>query len=143
MSERRDIGDVPQSVADQTHPADRPMTLVKSEGLDDWYTIEWAEHEHTHGFVRLSETGSAYWHSGRVCNACVEGPAEHMAGIAHAIETYGNFEERRCAVVQTINGRVALFSPRNSLREHIASDEAAQHLAREIRRVLAEATRDA
>lgn len=61
---------------------------------DGWYVIEYADG------TRLSD-------------ACVEGPATDMLGLADAIERRRDFSEWRCAV--TFDGdRVQFYSPRNT-----------------------------
>ena len=91
------------------------IKLVKSEWLDDWYTIERASHANVHG-VEQRDGYSALIYSGRVSDACVEGSAEEMVEIAKAIRARGRYSAKRCAVA--IDGASAQFwSPRNSMSD--------------------------
>lgn len=92
------------------------ITLQKSDWLEDWYTIERAEHENRQWLAPLGENGSQLMHSGRISDACVEGSAEEMRAIAEAIKARGSASFKRCAV--HVMGGVAYFcSPRNSTRD--------------------------
>jgi hypothetical protein len=119
----------------------RPITLVRSGGLPDWFTVEWAEHENQHWVEPLGPGSAALRYSGRVADADVEGTSSEMAAIADAIENGGSVTFRRCAAVALGDGRYSLFSPRNSQPEGAAviTPEQARHLAAEIRRVLGSA----
>lgn len=116
--------------------AERALTLRKSDSLDDWYVIEWAEHENR-GWIERTEYGGAFRWSGRVSDADVEGTANEMRAIADAIEAGRSESFRRCAAHVCERG-YQLSSPRNSQREALISHEQARHLASEIRRVLAQ-----
>ena len=116
--------------------SDRAMTLRKSDWLDDWYVIEWAEHEHTMGVVPVGGRGFAFTHSGRVGDADVEGTAAEMLALAAAIESGGWAGGSRCRAVTRPDGKVHLCSPRNSIDGIVVTRESAASLAAEIRRVL-------
>lgn len=114
---------------------DQPIALVKCEGLDDWYSIERAEHSGTMRLEPCPGGGSALWMSGRISDACVEGGAEHMRGIAEAIEKRSEHHERRCAV-SCSSTHAKFWSPRNSMRPAEVRIEHADALAKQIREVL-------
>jgi hypothetical protein len=108
------------------------LQLVKCEHLDDWYTIELAEHD---GRTWLERTGSNVMsarYSGRISDADVEGTAAEMLAIAAAIESRKLVSFRRCAVAwEDMN--VALWSPRNSQEIGFVSHAEAIELAADIR----------
>lgn len=106
------------------------LKLCKSESLDDWFTIERAEHDGRH-WMEPTEYGSRLCYSGRVSDACVEGPAAHMLGLAAAILQRGRESFKRCAVDAT-KEPVKLWSPRNSERPGECSYAEAEALARAI-----------
>lgn len=86
------------------------IELRKSDGLDDWYTIERA--------VLF----------GRISNADIEGSAEEMLALARAIKARGSASFKRCAVLCGL--RFAYFcSPRNSTRDASVSLEDADEFA--------------
>lgn len=122
---------------------DRPaLTLVKSDGLPDWFTIEWAVHDHRGWVEEIHDEFGGYlsWcYSGRPADADIEGTSAEMRAIAEAIEKGESAEFRRCAAIKTDQG-YQLYSPRNSRTPYEASQEQAAHLAEEIRRVLKEVT---
>lgn len=115
---------------------DRQLTLIQSDSGIDWYTIEWAQHEHKHWAEPLSNNAFALCWSGRPSDADIEGTAAEMAAIADALRDKRSVGFYRCAATHLVGGRFALFSPRNSKKEAIISAEQAEHLAAEIRRVL-------
>lgn len=124
----------------------RPLTLVKGEGIPDWYSIEWAEHENRYWTEERDAGGYPYYalcYSGRPSDACIEGTSAEMAAIATAIEQGGSVSFRRCEAISLDNGSYGLSSPRNSQFPAIVTKEQAQHLAAEIRRVLREQTNHA
>jgi len=89
------------------------IKLVKSDYLDDWYTVERAEHEHRQWMERTGPNCMKLMDSGRISDACVEGTAGEMRELALAIKARGEAEFRRCAV--RVDGESAYFcSPRNS-----------------------------
>lgn len=89
------------------------LALCQSELLDDWYTIEQAEHDNRSWFEPTGPNSSKFMYSGRISDACVEGPASEMLEIAQAIKARGSVSFRRCAV--RVAGDTAYFcSPRNS-----------------------------
>ncbi len=124
---------------------DRAVTLAKSDGLSDWYAIEWAEHPNKHWMERAS---SDFWpeaiyhhlcYSGRIGDCCIEGTAAEMLAIAEAIERGKDASFKRCAV-WPVPGGFSLCSPRNSQQDAQITDAQAKHLAAEIRRVVGEGT---
>ena len=122
-----------------TNETDRKLTLVKSEGMGDWYVIEWAEHDQR-GWMEMREAegykyGAWCW-SGRVADADVEGHASEMAAIADAIKSGGSASFRRCEAMRLQDGSYALSSPRNSQTPGVITAQQATHLTAEIERVL-------
>lgn len=111
------------------------LALVKSENLDDWYLIQRAEHD---GRVWMERTGPnivSFMVSARFSDADVEGSAQEMLDIAHAIRRRGSESHKRCAV--RINGGNAYFkSPRNSTHEGVCTLAEADELALEIEKRL-------
>lgn len=92
------------------------ITLQKSDWLEDWYTIERAQHEHRQWLEPMGPNCLQFMDSGRISDACVEGSAEEMRAIAEAIKARGSASFKRCAV--RVNGGTAYFcSPRNSTRD--------------------------
>lgn len=109
---------------------EEPIKLVKSDSLPDWYTIERAVHENK-DWWEPTQYGSAYQHSGRISDACVEGSLEEMKLIAKAIRARAKFEARRCAV-HIENNRAFFCSPRNSRKNASVPLEFADQLAEQI-----------
>lgn len=107
------------------------LTLKKSENIDDWYTIELAEHDNKY-WEEPTKHGFRLMYSGRISDACVEGPASEMLAIAEAIETNNSISFKRCAVYMTASS-AKFESPRNSKQPGIVSHMEAQELASEIR----------
>ena len=92
------------------------IVLKKSDGLDDWYTIERAHHENRHWLEPTGQDSVQLMYSGRISDACVEGTAAEMIEIAKAIKSRGAASFKRCAV--RVDGEHAYFcSPRNSERD--------------------------
>lgn len=116
----------------------RPLTLVKSDGLPDWFVIEWAEHDGREWFEKTSEYRSSFRRSARVSDSDVEGTSSEMIAIAIAIENGESIYFHRCAAVH-VEGSYLLSSPRNTQYEQVITMSQAKHLANEIRRVIAEA----
>lgn len=111
-----------------------PLTLRKSDMLDDWYLIERRNHD-GRTWSEQTEYGSRYQSSARISDADVEGRAREMLGIATAIEERSTFKAKRCAV--WFEGDRACFSsPRNSQRPGTVTLEDADNLAKEIREKL-------
>lgn len=96
---------------------DEPLALVASEGMDDWWCIERAEHDER---VWLEDTGPGVRSlrtSARISDADVEGTSADMARLAMAITQRDQHASKRCAVaVDAEAGTVQLWSPRNSQR---------------------------
>ncbi len=115
----------------------REIKLVKAECLDNWYTIEWAEHDGRAWFEPTEYGGESLHMSCRISDACVEGSAEEMIEIAKAIQKRGTVSFRRCAILTDINiGTVEFWSPRNSDKHGIVTQLAADNLAEQILREL-------
>lgn len=112
------------------------LTLKKSKYMDDWYTIELAEHENKY-WSEPTEYGSTLMYSGRISDACVEGTAEEMLAIADAIDNKTSVSFKRCAVNITYS-EVRFRSPRNSKKDGIVSHAEASELAAKIRLKIAE-----
>lgn len=105
------------------------ITLVKSDCLDDWYTIEKSNHDHKEWFEEI-DGALHFMHSGRISDACVEGTEKEMLAIADAIRSRKSVCFRRCAV--RVDGDYAYFwSPRNSAREAKIPIENADEFAKQ------------
>ena len=76
---------------------DRQLTLRKSEWLDDWYVVEWAEHDGRE-WMEPTTWGASFQRSARVSDAEVEGTRAEMLALAEALEAGKNESFRRCAV---------------------------------------------
>ncbi len=99
--------------------------------MDNWYTIELAEHENKR-WEEPTKYGFKLMYSGRISNACVEGTAEEMLAIAEAIEKRSRVSFKRCSVV--IDNNSAYFmSPRNSSTSGFCTLAEADELAVEIK----------
>lgn len=61
------------------------LTILKFDGLDDWYFIERAEHDGRR-WDEPTKWGTRLMKSSRLSDADVEGTAADMRGIASAIE---------------------------------------------------------
>ena len=89
------------------------LKLVKSDILDDWYTIERAEHDGKEWWEKTGPDSSSFRMSCRIGDACVEGTRTEMLAIAKAILS-GEFKSfRRCAVCPVADG-YEFYSPRNT-----------------------------
>ena len=114
---------------------DPRLVIVKCECLDDWYTIELAEHDGREWLESTGRNSMVLRYSGRISDACVEGTSTEMLAIADAIERRASVSFKRCEV--RISGDRAFFrSPRNSQRDGVTSLECADELATQIRREL-------
>ena len=92
------------------------IVLNKSDSLDDWYTMERAEHEGRQWLEPTGPNSMQFMDSARISDACVEGTAEEMRELAKAIKARGSASFKRCAV--RVDGERAYFcSPRNSTRD--------------------------
>ncbi len=110
------------------------MTLVKSS-LDDWYTIEFKEHDGREWWERTGTNSSSLRMSCRPSDACIEGSADEMKEIAAAIRDKRSVSFKRCEA-ELAGDEYWLSSPRNSRRHYAASMQTAKHLADEIERIL-------
>jgi hypothetical protein len=107
------------------------LKLVKCKSINNWFTIERAEHDNRTWVEQLSPNSSAFRYSGRISDADVEGTLEEMKEIAKAIRARGFAHFKRCMVV--VNGNDVLFeSPRNSSAPGITTLEEADDLATQI-----------
>ncbi len=114
------------------------LTVVKVDGMDDWYLIERAEHDGREWMERLGERGAQLMVSARISDADVEGFGSEMLAIADAIERRGNFSAKRCAVSVLRGGAgVEFWSPRNSQRPGRVELADADELAKLIRATVA------
>jgi len=111
-----------------------PLTLRKSDMLDDWYLIERKYHDGK-TWLEPTEYGYRYQTSARISDADVEGCSQEMLAIATAIETRSEFSAKRCGVWFEGDG-VCFSSPRNSQTPGIVTLEDADNLAKEIREKL-------
>jgi len=92
------------------------IILKKSDWLEDWYTVERAEHEGRQWLEPVGPNSMQFMDSGRISDACVEGTAAEMVEIAKAIKARHWATFNRCAV--RVEGERAYFcSPRNSTRD--------------------------
>lgn len=91
------------------------LTIRQSDGIDDWWVIERAEHDGRTWYEK-TQWGSAYCTSARIVEdhmSDVEGPGSEMLEIAEAIEQRGTADNKRCAV-DARSDVVFFWSPRNS-----------------------------
>lgn len=117
--------------------SDRALICVKGSVMEDWYIIEFAEHDGQSG-IKWDGNLGMFWASSRVSDADVEGTAIEMLAIAEAIEQGYSISFKRCAAQPQADGSVALWSPRNCHGEggeHVATRDAALALAKSIRAV--------
>lgn len=109
--------------------------VCRGSVVDDWYVIERRDHD-GRSWVERTSYGAAFRTSARFSDADVEGNAEHMLGIATAIETRTEFRAKRCAVAFD-GDRVFFWSPRNSEVRGEVSLADADALAAQIRPMIA------
>lgn len=92
------------------------IILQKSDCIEDWYTIERAQHDGRQWLEPTGTNSMRFMDSARISDACVEGSAAEMIELARAIKARGAASFKRCAV--RVNGELAHFrSPRNSTSE--------------------------
>lgn len=111
--------------------------LTMRESMDEWYVIEWAQHENREWF-EPTEWGSMFMTSSRISKADIEGPAEHMLGIARAILEDEEAHYKRCYVKVDVD-RCYMRSPRNDEEDGVVHIEDARDLARHILATLGDA----
>ena len=112
------------------------LRLVRCEGMDDWYSIERAEHDGREWVEQTEPNCLSFMCSCRVSDADVEGTREEMLLIADAIRNRKHIGFKRCAV--GFEGEeVHLWSPRNSTRNGVVSPADADDLAEQIQEALA------
>ena len=116
---------------------DIELAIVKSDVLDDWYTLRRVGVDPNIGEMVPNKYGSS-WHmpSRLEPTSCVEGSAGQWDAIATALEHGDSESFKRCAVEFRTDG-VYLWSPRNSNVDPPAiTVDAAKRLAARIRKVL-------
>jgi hypothetical protein len=91
------------------------MDVTAEEVLDGWWCLM---------------RGSVFWGT----EACVEGTAEDMHGLADAIIEYRTYRAKRCEVGFDGLGHFWIHSPRNAENGDALSDDDAQALAAQILR---------
>lgn len=111
-----------------------PIVVVTSDFIEDWHTIERAEHDGREWFEETSY-GARFMSSARLGNACIEGTTAEMRAIAHAIRTRTSVSFKRVAV--RVKAHTAYFqSPKNSEGDTpialIYADELAAQITREL-----------
>lgn len=108
------------------------IKLKKSECLDNWFMIVRAEHDGREWWERVESGCERFMTSERLSpEACIEGTAEHMIGIATAIKERSMESFKRCEV--RIEGDAAYFrSPKNSDGDVVVPLESADDLAAQI-----------
>jgi hypothetical protein len=111
----------------------RPITLVKIDIMDNWYTIERRDHKNETYFTEVSGNHISLHYSGRICDADVEGYGAEMIDIARAIKSNKDAIHRRCAVMHDpLSDKFFFWSPRNSCIAAQVHSEDANQLANEI-----------
>lgn len=117
------------------------LTVVHQEHMDDWWTIERAEHDGREWLENIGPNAMALRCSSRISDADVEGYSTEMHALADAIEARGSESFKRCAV--EVKGDVVEFSsPRNSRRSGSCSLEEADRLVTKIRATVPRSTDD-
>lgn len=112
------------------------LRIVKCEDMDDWYSIERAEHDGREWVEQTKPGCLSFMCSCRVSDADVEGTREEMLLIADAIWRRKHVGFKRCAV--GFGGEeVYLWSPRNSTQNGVVSLADADDLAGQIQETLA------
>ncbi len=117
-------------MTEETMDTNGAIQLVEHEG---WFTIERVEHDNIEELRSYKDgTGGMYlFCSSRVSDACVEGDAADMTGIAQAIKERAEFEDRRCAV-EVVDDFAYFWSPRNSSVKGKVPLKYADELSKEI-----------
>lgn len=100
-------------------PPRRAIVARPFEGLEDWYRLEWAEHD-GRDWEESGYDEEVGYHFTRLCSSarlepytCVEGPAREMRAIAYAVLKGFPDDFKRCAV-RPEGKHFAFYSPRNS-----------------------------
>lgn len=116
------------------------LVCKRSDELEDWFTIERAEHDGRTWMEPVDYgggiKGSALMMSCRITDACVEGTGEEMLSLARAIDRGSGDNFKRCAVYPC-EGGFALSSPRNSTYAAVVPADVALRLAASIRLAVA------
>jgi len=110
------------------------IVLNKTDELEDWYTIVRAEHGGIDWIEEVSPDHSRYMCSERLSpEACIEGYADHMLAVAHAIKDKTGASFKRVAVCYSPEENGFYFwSPKNSKVRVLIPTEDADNLANEI-----------
>lgn len=119
---------------DEADPVDAiagGLVFLRSDGMDDWWSIERVEHDGRE-WMQPTAYGHSFMRSARVSDADVEGTREEMGEIADAIEARKSFHAKRCAV-EVVGDSAQFWSPRNSQRRGSVSLAVADLLAKQIR----------
>lgn len=118
------------------------LTVVKPDWLEDWYVIEWAEHDGRRWMEEIQPGHLSLRKSARVGDADPEGTAAEMLACADAIENHECVSFRRVAV-SVQEDRVEIWSPRNSQHPAEVPYSRALELAHKIREVCGAAMSEA
>lgn len=113
------------------------ITLVKSDWIEDWYTIEKSEHENRQWFAKAGANTYSMCDSARISDACIEGTGAEMLEIARGIKNRTRTEFKRCAVefyfpISDEGPYVHFWSPKNSRQDGVVSLAEADELADQI-----------
>jgi glycine/D-amino acid oxidase-like deaminating enzyme len=114
----------------RSEPLDVPLTVTKSDWLDDWYIIKRAKHD-GRNWVERRDGHGALMCSSRINNADIEGTRAEMLALAKAIKAGGSASFWRCGVTTTPDG-VLMCSPRNSTDSTLVATARAMELADQI-----------
>jgi hypothetical protein len=107
-------------------------TIMPGLSLDDWWVLEKERDKNVYDLLTRG------W-SGRITNADIEGTSEEWKAIAEGIEQKSaRISFKRVAMHTNDDDTIAIWSPRNSTYHAELTADAAAHLAREIRKKLAE-----
>ena len=92
---------------------DRPIIIRPFEGIEDWYRIEWLNHDGSE-WTEKGGHGSRFCSSARLDpRTCVEGCGYEMVAVCEAILAGESWASHRCAV-EILGDEVGFHSPRNS-----------------------------
>lgn len=111
------------------------LVLVRSESLENWFSIRTTEPEYRQ-MVQTGPNSEALWISNRVSDACVEGTMLEMLILSRAILGQTRYESGRCAVDARGADKydeVLFWSPRNSEMRGVFTFDEATDLAKQIR----------
>jgi hypothetical protein len=109
------------------------ITCKKSDDIDDWYTIEKAEHDNYYGLHEIAENCSSVYWSGRIADTDVEGSLYEMREVAEAIRDKRSISFKRIGIIFSKDEETVFFySPRNSRMAAMINIDEANELAAEI-----------